>query len=167
VLATTNGELDVLLALALQTNLPELPLNFFHHAAHRRQVASNSLLNGHGLCDVDQIQAAHHLLFVHDRGRNRRNPLFIAKAFTGFSYFQGQPITVGLTAAQIEHWQALLGTRFIEVLADIQLKVAIDVSSGVIRVGDSTGRLKDWFARGSASIALVRPDRFFAGLAIP
>jgi len=49
VLATTNGELDVLLALALQTNLPELTLNFFHHAAHLRQVASNSLLNGHGL----------------------------------------------------------------------------------------------------------------------
>ncbi|MNC60684.1 3-(3-hydroxy-phenyl)propionate/3-hydroxycinnamic acid hydroxylase [compost metagenome] len=37
----------------------------------------------------------------------------------------------------------------------------------MIRVGDSSGRLKDWFARGSASIALVRPDRFLAGLAIP
>ncbi|MHA6138679.1 hypothetical protein ACX3YC_14765 [Pseudomonas mohnii] len=118
-LATTNGELDVLLALALQTNLPELTLNFFHHAAHLRRVASNSLLNGHGLCDVDQIQAAHHLLLVHDWDRNRRNPLFIAKAFTEFSYFQGQPITVGLTAAQIEQWQALLGTRFIQVLPDI------------------------------------------------
>ncbi|MNN36982.1 3-(3-hydroxy-phenyl)propionate/3-hydroxycinnamic acid hydroxylase [compost metagenome] len=74
--------------------------------------------------------------------------------------------TWGLTAAQIEQWQAL-GTRFIQVLPDVQLKAASDVSSGVIRVGDSSGRLKDWFARGSASIALVRPDRFLAGLAIP
>lgn len=74
--------------------------------------------------------------------------------------------TWGLTAAQIEQWQAL-GTRFIQVLPDVQLKAASDVSQGVIRVGDSTGRLKEWFARGSASIALVRPDRFLAGLAIP
>jgi 3-(3-hydroxy-phenyl)propionate hydroxylase len=74
---------------------------------------------------------------------------------------------VELTAAQIEHWQALLGTRFIQVLPDIQLKVASDVNSGVIRVGDSTSRLKDWYARSSESIALVRLDRFFAELAIP
>jgi len=74
--------------------------------------------------------------------------------------------TWGLTAAQIEQWQAM-GTRFIQVLPDVQLKAASDASQGVIRVGDSTGRLKEWFARGSASIALVRPDRFIAGLAIP
>lgn len=74
--------------------------------------------------------------------------------------------TWGLSAEQIEQWQAL-GTRFIQVLPDVQLKAASDASAGVIRVGDSTGRLKEWFARGSASIALVRPDRFLAGLAIP
>lgn len=74
--------------------------------------------------------------------------------------------TWGLTAAQIEQWQAL-GTRFIQVLPDVQLKAASDASANVIRVGDSTGRLKEWFARGSASIALVRPDRFLAALAIP
>jgi 3-(3-hydroxy-phenyl)propionate hydroxylase len=74
--------------------------------------------------------------------------------------------TWGLSAAQIEQWRAL-GTRFIQVLPDVQLKAASDVSPGVIRIGDSTGRLKEWFARGSASIALVRPDRFLAGLAIP
>jgi 3-(3-hydroxy-phenyl)propionate hydroxylase len=34
-------------------------------------------------------------------------------------------------------------------------------------VGDSSGRLKEWFALGTSSIALVRPDRFLAGLAIP
>jgi 3-(3-hydroxy-phenyl)propionate hydroxylase len=74
--------------------------------------------------------------------------------------------TWGLTAEQIEQWKAL-GTQFIQVLPDVQLKVPSDASVGVIRVGDSTGRLKEWFARGDSSIALVRPDRFVAGLAIP
>lgn len=37
----------------------------------------------------------------------------------------------------------------------------------MIRIGDSSGRLKEWFGRYPASIAVVRPDRFLAGLAIP
>jgi 3-(3-hydroxy-phenyl)propionate hydroxylase len=72
----------------------------------------------------------------------------------------------GMSRAQVEQWSAL-GTRFIQVLPDVQLRAASDVSPGVIRVGDSTGRLREWFAHGSSSIALVRPDRFLAGLAIP
>ena len=74
--------------------------------------------------------------------------------------------TWGLTPAQITQWKAL-GTRFIQVLPDVQLRAPSDAGPDVIRVGDSTGRLKEWFARGSSSIALVRPDRFLAGLAIP
>ncbi|WP_411390291.1 bifunctional 3-(3-hydroxy-phenyl)propionate/3-hydroxycinnamic acid hydroxylase [Pseudomonas sp. MPB23] len=74
--------------------------------------------------------------------------------------------TWGLTAAQIAQWKAL-GTRFIQVLPDVQLRVPSDAGPDVIRVGDSTGRLKEWFALGTSSIALVRPDRFLAGLAIP
>lgn len=74
--------------------------------------------------------------------------------------------TWGLSAAQIEQWRAL-GTRFIQVLPDVQLKAASDAGKGVIRVGDSTGRIREWFANGASSIALVRPDRFVAGLAIP
>ncbi len=74
--------------------------------------------------------------------------------------------TWGMTAQQIDQWKAL-GTQFIQVLPDVQLKVPSDASAGVIRVGDSTGRLKEWFALGDSSIALVRPDRFVAGLAIP
>lgn len=74
--------------------------------------------------------------------------------------------TWGLSAAQIEQWQAL-GTRFIQVLPDVQLKSASDAGKGVIRVGDSSGRIREWFAHGASSIALVRPDRFVAGLAIP
>ncbi|MBM6445264.1 MULTISPECIES: bifunctional 3-(3-hydroxy-phenyl)propionate/3-hydroxycinnamic acid hydroxylase [Pseudomonas] len=74
--------------------------------------------------------------------------------------------TWGLTAAQITQWKNL-GTRFIQVLPDVQLRAPSDAGHDVIRVGDSTGRLKEWFALGNSSIALVRPDRFVAGLAIP
>ncbi len=74
--------------------------------------------------------------------------------------------TWGLTEAQIAQWQAL-GTRFIQVLPDVQLKAASDVSAPVIRIGDSQGRLRQWFALGTGSIAVVRPDRFLAALAIP
>lgn len=74
--------------------------------------------------------------------------------------------TWGLTAAQIAQWTTL-GTRFIQVLPDVQLRAPSDAGNDVIRVGDSTGRLREWFARGSTSIALLRPDRFLAGLATP
>lgn len=74
--------------------------------------------------------------------------------------------TWGLTAAQIAQWTTL-GTRFIQVLPDVQLRAPSDAGKDVIRVGDSTGRLREWFARGSSSIALLRPDRFLAGLATP
>ncbi|MGO2769100.1 bifunctional 3-(3-hydroxy-phenyl)propionate/3-hydroxycinnamic acid hydroxylase [Pseudomonas taetrolens] len=74
--------------------------------------------------------------------------------------------TWGLTPAQIAQWKAL-GTRFIQVLPDVQLRAPSDASDDVIRVGDSSGRLREWFARGTSSIALLRPDRFLAGLATP
>ena len=74
--------------------------------------------------------------------------------------------TWGLTTAQIAQWKTL-GTRFIQVLPDVQLRAPSDAGNDVIRVGDSSGRLREWFARGSSSIALLRPDRFLAGLATP
>ena len=74
--------------------------------------------------------------------------------------------TWGLTTAQIAQWKTL-GTRFIQVLPDVQLRAPSDAGNDVIRVGDSTGRLREWFAHGSSSIALLRPDRFLAGLATP
>ncbi|MES2869042.1 MAG: bifunctional 3-(3-hydroxy-phenyl)propionate/3-hydroxycinnamic acid hydroxylase [Pseudomonadota bacterium] len=74
--------------------------------------------------------------------------------------------TWGLTPAQITQWKAL-GTRFIQVLPDVQLRAPSDAGHDVIRVGDSSGRLREWFARGDSSIALLRPDRFLAGLATP
>lgn len=60
--------------------------------------------------------------------------------------------TWGLSATQIAQWKAL-GTRFIQVLPDVQLRVPSDAGPDVIRVGDSSGRLKEWFALGTSSIA--------------
>ncbi|MBV4458249.1 bifunctional 3-(3-hydroxy-phenyl)propionate/3-hydroxycinnamic acid hydroxylase [Pseudomonas sp. COR58] len=72
----------------------------------------------------------------------------------------------GLSADQVEAWRAL-GARFIQVIPDVQLKSGNEVADGVIRVGDSTGRLKEWFGRFPVSIALLRPDRFVGAVAIP
>ena len=78
----------------------------------------------------------------------------------------GSDPTWGLSPAQVIFWRNL-GTRFIQVLPSVQLQAKREVSDEVIRIGDSSGRLKEWFGRYPASIAVVRPDRFLAGLAIP
>jgi 3-(3-hydroxy-phenyl)propionate hydroxylase len=78
----------------------------------------------------------------------------------------GTDPTWGLSAEQVAFWRNL-GTCFIQVMPSVQLNAKREVSEGVIRIGDSSGRLKEWFGRYPASIALVRPDRFLAGLAIP
>ncbi|MNM42978.1 3-(3-hydroxy-phenyl)propionate/3-hydroxycinnamic acid hydroxylase [compost metagenome] len=72
----------------------------------------------------------------------------------------------GLSAAQVDAWRAL-GACFIQVLPEVQLKAGREVADGVIRVGDSSGRLKEWFGRFPVSIALLRPDRFVGAVAIP
>ncbi|WEL53773.1 bifunctional 3-(3-hydroxy-phenyl)propionate/3-hydroxycinnamic acid hydroxylase [Pseudomonas kermanshahensis] len=72
----------------------------------------------------------------------------------------------GLSAAQVEAWHAL-GACFIQVLPEVQLQAGREVPDGVIRVGDCTGRLKEWFGRYPLSIALLRPDRFVGAVAIP
>ncbi|MBA1205396.1 bifunctional 3-(3-hydroxy-phenyl)propionate/3-hydroxycinnamic acid hydroxylase [Pseudomonas capeferrum] len=72
----------------------------------------------------------------------------------------------GLSAAQVDAWRAL-GACFIQVLPEVQLKAGREVPDGVIRIGDSTGRLKEWFGRYPVSIALLRPDRFVGAVAIP
>jgi 3-(3-hydroxy-phenyl)propionate hydroxylase len=78
----------------------------------------------------------------------------------------GTDPTWGLSAEQVEFWRRL-GTRFIQVLPAVQLQAGRELADGVIRIGDSDGRQKEWFGRYPASIALVRPDRFLAALAIP
>lgn len=72
----------------------------------------------------------------------------------------------GLSVDQVQAWRAL-GVCFIQVLPEVQLKAGREVPEGVIRVGDCTGRLKEWFGRYPVSIALLRPDRFVGAVAIP
>ncbi|MGJ7550156.1 bifunctional 3-(3-hydroxy-phenyl)propionate/3-hydroxycinnamic acid hydroxylase [Pseudomonas alloputida] len=72
----------------------------------------------------------------------------------------------GLSAEQVQVWRAL-GACFIQVLPQVQLRAGREVPDGVIRVGDCSGRLKEWFGRHPVSIALLRPDRFVGAVAIP
>lgn len=74
--------------------------------------------------------------------------------------------TWGLSDEQIRDWEEL-GACFIQVLPAVQLQGEREVREGVIRVGDPQVRLKDWFGNYPASIAIVRPDRFVAAVAIP
>ncbi|WP_440878966.1 bifunctional 3-(3-hydroxy-phenyl)propionate/3-hydroxycinnamic acid hydroxylase [Vibrio natriegens] len=72
----------------------------------------------------------------------------------------------GLSEAEIQHWQQL-GTKFIQVVPSVQLKSQIQTHPDVLCVGDETHSLKDWFGRYPASVAIIRPDRFVASIAIP
>lgn len=72
----------------------------------------------------------------------------------------------GLSAKQVQAWRAL-GACFIQVLPEVQLRAGREVPEGVIRVGDCSGRLKEWFGRYPLSIAVLRPDRFVGAVAIP
>lgn len=72
----------------------------------------------------------------------------------------------GMSAEQTVAFRAL-GTSFIQVVPNEQLHAERNVHEGVIRLGDTTGQLKEWFGRYPASVVLLRPDRFVAGVAIP
>ena len=72
----------------------------------------------------------------------------------------------GLNAGQIAQWRAV-GVRFIQVVPEVQIHCDQDNVPGVIRVGDTQNRLKSWFAQHDTAIAVVRPDRFVATVAIP
>ncbi len=73
---------------------------------------------------------------------------------------------MGLNAGQIAQWRAV-GVRFIQVVPEVQIHCDQDNVPGVIRVGDTQNRLKSWFAQHDTAIAVVRPDRFVATVAIP
>ncbi|WP_353612975.1 bifunctional 3-(3-hydroxy-phenyl)propionate/3-hydroxycinnamic acid hydroxylase [Mangrovibacter phragmitis] len=72
----------------------------------------------------------------------------------------------GLNDEQIARWRAA-GVQFIRVVPEVQIHCAQDNVPGVTRVGDTQNRLKSWFAQHNTSIAVVRPDRFVATVAIP
>ncbi|WP_434669397.1 bifunctional 3-(3-hydroxy-phenyl)propionate/3-hydroxycinnamic acid hydroxylase [Klebsiella sp. B345] len=72
----------------------------------------------------------------------------------------------GLNREQIAQWHAV-GVRFIQVVPEVQIHRQQDNFAGVLRVGDTQNRLKSWFAEYDTAIAVVRPDRFVATVAIP
>ena len=72
----------------------------------------------------------------------------------------------GLNDEQIARWRAV-GVRFIQVVPEVQIHCDQDNVPGVIRIGDTQNRLKSWFAQHDTAIAVVRPDRFVATVAIP
>ncbi|BBV76091.1 3-(3-hydroxy-phenyl)propionate/3-hydroxycinnamic acid hydroxylase [Raoultella planticola] len=72
----------------------------------------------------------------------------------------------GLNAGQIAQWCAV-GVRFIQVVPEVQIHRQQDNFADVIRVGDTQNRLKSWFAQHQTAVAMVRPDRFVATVAIP
>ncbi len=59
-------------------------------------------------------------------------------------------------------WRALY-----PVVPEVQIHREQDNAPGTLRVGDTQNRLKSWFAQHNTAIAVVRPDRFVAALAIP
>jgi 3-(3-hydroxy-phenyl)propionate hydroxylase len=59
--------------------------------------------------------------------------------------------TWGLTAAQIAQWKTWAPASF-KCCRTSSSELPSDAGDDVIRVGDSSGRLKEWFARGNSSM---------------
>ncbi|WP_375170526.1 bifunctional 3-(3-hydroxy-phenyl)propionate/3-hydroxycinnamic acid hydroxylase [Marinobacter sp.] len=78
----------------------------------------------------------------------------------------GTDPTWGLTGKQVAAWKAL-GATFVQAIPAVQMRNEREVVDGVVRIGDIQNRLKDWFGRFPASVAIIRPDRFVGAVAIP
>jgi 3-(3-hydroxy-phenyl)propionate hydroxylase len=78
----------------------------------------------------------------------------------------GADPTHGLTPAARRIWETL-GGCFVIVKPAPQMGFRDDVPDGVIAVGDSDGRLKDWFSNLPESVVMLRPDRFVAAMCTP
>jgi 3-(3-hydroxy-phenyl)propionate hydroxylase len=62
---------------------------------------------------------------------------------------------------------AALGARIVTAKPVPQMHRDRDIGPDAIVVGDEQMRLKDWFGRHPGAVAVIRPDRFVAGLAYP
>ena len=78
----------------------------------------------------------------------------------------GTDPTYGLTPEARAFWDRL-GTRYITAKPAPQMAHREEARNGVISIGDTTGRLKDWFSNQTKSIVFLRPDRFVAALCSP
>ncbi|NMM76553.1 bifunctional 3-(3-hydroxy-phenyl)propionate/3-hydroxycinnamic acid hydroxylase [Acidovorax sp. SRB_24] len=81
----------------------------------------------------------------------------------------GTDPTFNLSPEARAFWEKL-GARFITAKPQVQMAYTgdpADARAGVITLGDTQGRLKEWFGKQSKSIVFVRPDRFVAALCSP
>ncbi len=62
---------------------------------------------------------------------------------------------------------AALGGRIVTVKPVVQIRRDKDIGPDAIVVGDEQMRLKEWFGSVPGAVAVIRPDRFVAGLAYP
>jgi 3-(3-hydroxy-phenyl)propionate hydroxylase len=88
----------------------------------------------------------------------------IGNGFTVLAW--GADPTFGLSDEARAIWQRL-GGRFVFAKPETQMPHTDDVPAGVIALGDTQGRLKDWFGAQPTSVVLLRPDRFVAGVCMP
>lgn len=73
----------------------------------------------------------------------------------------------GLSEKSMQQWQKL-GVQFIQVIPAVQLNnPQLKHVEGVITVGETATEIRTWFGKTTASIVILRPDRFVAALAIP
>ena len=78
----------------------------------------------------------------------------------------GTDPSYGMDAPALSFWQSI-GARFIRVIPSVQMLHSSPTREGVLSIGDTQGRIKDWFGAQTKSIVFVRPDRFVAALASP
>ena len=73
----------------------------------------------------------------------------------------------GINEANMKKWQSL-GVKFIQVIPAVQLSNdQRKTFENVITIGDAGTEIRTWFGKTDQAIAILRPDRFVAALAIP
>ena len=73
----------------------------------------------------------------------------------------------GLSEATMKKWQEL-GVKFIQVIPAVQFgNEKRQQFDNVITIGDMGTDIRTWFGKTDESVAILRPDRFVAALAIP
>ena len=78
----------------------------------------------------------------------------------------GTDPTFNLSAKTRAFWERV-GVKFISVKPMVQMAYRDDLRAGVITLGDTQARIKDWFGKQTKSVVFLRPDRFVAALCSP
>lgn len=78
----------------------------------------------------------------------------------------GTDPTFNMSAKTRAFWERV-GVKFISVKPMVQMAYRDDLRAGVITLGDTQARIKDWFGKQTKSVVFLRPDRFVAALCSP